>query len=322
MSLPIEFIFQGVGSTPIVEADQTKLSQTVAAYWNSMVFFSYIGTDGNRHRVIAHAQYKRFRNDDVDAQCLLLEADTNQLLYGDSNGLVHIDRQNLPYDQVNSGGVLAAGPIAINLQTAYSFQGSPANQKQYQAVQIDCNTGGQTLNVNLLFNDGEITVALGTISNAQRGKINLPVNLGLGQQAYKISLQITGNVSAFAYLYQAAVEALVLPRTRKTVDTYDLNCGFADSKYCKDFWAQYTATAPINVQVYYDDNATPGFTFTMPQAGGVRNLLRVRLPAVSFRTIRVVAESTGDFLWWPDTCLWVKPQCASRGYEKVLIVEN
>jgi hypothetical protein len=322
MSLPIEFIFQGVGSTPIVEADQTKLSQTVAAYWNSMVFFSYIGTDGNRHRVIAHAQYKRFRNDDVDAQCLLLEADTNQLLYGDSNGLVHIDRQNLPYDQVNSGGVLAAGPIAINLQTAYSFQGSPANQKQYQAVQIDCNTGGQTLNVNLLFNDGEITVALGTISNAQRGKINLPVNLGLGQQAYKISLQITGNVSAFAYLYQAAVEALVLPRTRKTVDTYDLNCGFADSKYCKDFWAQYTATAPINVQVYYDDNATPGFTFTMPQAGGVRNPLRVRLPAVSFRTIRVVAESTGDFLWWPDTCLWVKPQCASRGYEKVLIVEN
>ena len=322
MSLPIEFLFQGIGSTPIVEADQTKLSQTVAAFWNSMVFFSYVGTDGNRHRVVYHAQYKRFRNDDVDAQCLMLEADTNQLLYGDSNGLVHIDRQNLPYDQVNSGGVLAKGPIAINLQTAYNFQNSPANQKQYNAVQIDCNTGGQTLNVSVLFNDGELTVPLGTINNTQRGKINLPVLSGLGQQAYKISLQITGNLTAFAYLYQAAVEALVLPRTRKTLDTYDLNCGFSDSKFCKDFWAQYTATSAINVQVYYDDNPTPGWTFTMPQVGGVRNPLRVRLPAISFRTIRVVAESTGDFIWWPDTCLWVKAQCQGRGYEKVLIVEN
>ena len=114
----------------------------------------------------------------------------------------------------------------------------------------------------------------------------------------------------------------MLPRTRRTVDTYDMNCGFADSKFCKDFWAQYTATAAINVQVYYDDNATPGFTFTMPQVGGVRNPMRVRLPAISFRTIRVIAESTGDFIWWQDTCLWIKPQCASRGYEKVLIVEN
>jgi hypothetical protein len=210
----------------------------------------------------------------------------------------------------------------MNLQTAYSFQESPANQKQYQAAVIDCNTGGQTLTANLLFNDGEITVPLGTFSNTQRGKINFSINSGLGQQAYKCSLQITGNVVAFSYLFQAAIEALVLPRTRKTVDTYDLNCGFADSKFCKDFWAQYTATAAINVQVFYDDNPTPGWTFTMPQAGGVRNPLRERLPAISFRVIRVVAESTGDFIWWPDTCLWVKPQCASRGYEKVLIVEN
>ena len=318
----IEFLFQNIGSSPIVEADQTQLSQTVMAYWNNMIFASYIGQDSNRHRVILHTQYKRWRNDDVDAQSIFLEADTNTLVYGDSNGLVHLDRQPIPYDQINNSGVLAAGPIPIVLQTAYNFQDSPANQKQYNAVQIDCNTGGQTLNVSVLFNDGEITLSLGTIVNTQRGKINLPINSGLGQQAYKISLLISGAISAFAYLYQAAVEALVLPRTRKTVDTYDMNCGFADSKFCKDFWAQYTATAAINVQVYYDDNPTPGFTFTMPQVGGVRNPLRVRLPAISFRTIRVVAESTGDFIWWPDTCLWVKPQCASRGYEKVLIVEN
>ena len=321
MSLPIEFIFQGIGSTPIVEADQTQLSKTVAAYWNSMIFFSYVGTDGNRHRVIAHSEYKRFRNDDVDAQCLMLEADTNQLLYGDSNGLVHIDRQNLPYDQVNVGGLLAAGPIAMNLQTAYSFQGSPANQKQYNAVQVDCNTNGQTLAVNLLFNDGDITLPLGTISNTQRGKINLPVNLGEGQQAYKVSLQIIGSVTEFSYLYQAAIECLVLPRTRKTFDSYDLNLGGSDSKFARDVFFQYSAQAAITVNVYYDSNPTPGFTFTMPLAGGIRNPLRQRLPAVSFRTIRFVGTSTEDFLFWPDSALWYKFQCQGRGYEKAMFIE-
>ena len=182
-----------------------------------------------------------------------------------------------------SAGLLTAGPIEINLQTAYSFQGSPANQKQYNAVQIDCNTGGQTLDVSVLFDDGETVIPLGTIQNTQRGKINLPVNAGLGQQAYKISLLIAGPVTEFSYLYQAAVEALVLPRTRKTFDTYDMNLGGSDSKFARDVFFQYSAKAPITVQVFYDSNTTPGFTFTMPQAGGIRNPLRQRLPGVSFR---------------------------------------
>jgi hypothetical protein len=217
--------------------------------------------------------------------------------------------------------VLAAGPIAINLQTAYNFQSSPANQKQYNAIVIDCNLAGQTLSVSALFNDGEVTLPLGTISNSTRGKINLPVLAGLGQQAYKISLQITGNLSAFAYLYQAAVEALVLPRTRKTFDSYDCNLGGTDSKIARDAFFQYSAGAPITVNVYYDSNPTPAFTFTMPQAGGIRNPLRQRLPAVSFRTIRFVGTSSQDFLFWQDSCVWMKFTCSGRGYEKALFVE-
>ena len=99
-----EFIFQGVGTSPIVEADQTQLAQTRAAYWNNMIFFSYIGIDGSRHRLILHSQYKRWRNDDLDVQALLLEVDTNTLIFGDSNGLVRLDRQNQAYDELSNGG--------------------------------------------------------------------------------------------------------------------------------------------------------------------------------------------------------------------------
>ena len=318
----VEFLFQGIGTSPIVEADQTKLSQTVMAYWNNMIFVSYIGADGNRHRLIIHTVYKRMRNDDVDAQCLNLEADTNDLLYGDSNGLVHIDRQNLPYDQANVGGLLQPGAININLQTAQNFQNEPANQKNYNNLTLDVNTQGQTLNVFLIFNDGQLALNLGTISNTQRGKINIPINSGLGQQAYKVSLQITGSLTQFAYIYQAAIEALVLPKTRRTFDSYDLNLGGADSKFARDIFIQYSAGAAITVNVYYDDSPIPGFTFTMPQAGGIRNPLRQRLPAVSFRTIRFVGTSTADFLFWQDSAIYWKSQGVGRGYEKAMFVEN
>ena len=175
--------------------------------------------------------------------------------------------------------------------------------------------------MSVLFDDGETVIPLGTIQNTQRGKINLPVNAGLGQQAYKISLLIAGPVTEFSYLYQAAVEALVLPRTRKTFDTYDMNLGGSDSKFARDVFFQYSAKAPITVQVFYDSNTTPGFTFTMPQAGGIRNPLRQRLPGVSFRTIRFVGTSNEDFLFWPDSCVWYKFTNMGRGYEKGLFAE-
>lgn len=317
-----EFIWQGVGSTPIVESDQTKLSQTFMAYWNNMIFVSYIGIDSNRHRMIYQTVYKRWRNDDVDAQCLYLEADTNQLLYGDSNGLVHIDRQNLPYDQVSNGGNLAQGPIAIDLQTAYNFMSAPANPKQFNSPQFDVNTNGQTITVTLLFDDGQTSVTLGTINTTERQKVNFQLNNGEGVQAYKVSLQITGNLTNWVYLYQAAIESLTLPKTRRAFDTYDLNMGGPDSKYCRDVFFQYSAQSAITVNVYYDDSPNPGFTFTMPQAGGIRNPLRQRLPAVSFRTIRFVGTSTADFMFWEDSCAFFKFQNAARGYEKALFVEN
>jgi hypothetical protein len=323
MSLPIEFIFQSVGSTPIVEADQTKLSQTVAAFWNSMVFFSYIGTDGNRHRVVYHSQYKRFRNDDVDAQCMLLEADTNTLVYGDSQGLIHLDRQNRPTDQGMSGGVLVENPVSINLQTAYNFTGSPANQKQYQNLQLDCNTNGATVTVSLLFNDGQESLVLGTANNTERGKICFPVNAGDGQRAYKVSMMVTGEVSQWCYLYQASLEPLVLPVTRRSIDTFNLRLGIEDSKIAKNIWWEYSASAPIVFSVYYDDNPIAGFTFTLPTNNGIRNHVRTRLPAISFRDVRVVGYSAGgDFMIWSDSKIEFKPQGTGKGYQTAEFVTN
>lgn len=308
----LEFIFQGIGTTPIEEADPTQFANTRMAYWNNMIFVSYVGLDGLRHRLVYHTIYNRWRNDDLDAQSLLLEEDTNQLLFGDTAGYVHLDRQPAPTDQAVAGGVVQAAAIPIDLLTPYNNQGSPDIQKNYNELTMDVNTQGQTLTATLLFDDGEFSINLGTFSNTQRGKINFSLNSGDGYTFYKVALQLTGNLSQFVYIYQCSIKAIPVAKTRRTFDTYKLNLGTEDSKFAKNSWWDYNSTQPVNVTVTYDDGFQ--FPFTLPATAGVRNVLRQRLPGNrSFRLIRFVGTSPADFQLWSCKCE-MKPLAFGKGY--------
>lgn len=309
----IEFIFQDVGTTPIVEADQSQLAQTRTAYWNNMVFFSYIGVDGHRHRVIMHTVYKRWRNDEIDAESIFLEADTNTLVFGDANGLVHIDRVG-SYDEANNAGTLQLAPITIDLQLPYLNQGAPELQKSYNELVMDVDTQGQDLTMTLLFNDGEFSLGLGTVNTANRQRVNIPINAGDGEQAYKVALQLTGSFVARAYVYQAAINAIMLAKTRKTFDSYWLRLGTDESKLVKQLYIEYMAGAAITFYVFYDGLDTAGYTFIIPAFGGVRNAIRVRLPAVKCRLIRIIGVTSADCQLWDDSKLEWKNICSGKGY--------
>jgi len=301
-----------------VEADQTQLSQTRAAYWNNYLIFSYIGVDGKRHRLLFHSIYRRWRNDDIDAQSLLLEVDTNSLLFGSSNGCVNIDRQDQAFDEsyVTEGfnTVLTQVPISMTLQTPFSDQGLPAVQKNYIHCLIDCDTGGAEITITLFFNDGEESLVLGTITTTERQRINLPINDGLGVQAYKVSVQISGAVEAQTYIYQAGIQYVSLAITRRDFDSYWLSFSDAESKVLKQVFWDYQATAPVNFSVYYDGAETPAFTFVLESTNGSRNVQRVRLPAVNFRNIRFTAYSSEDFMLWPESRAEYKIIPAGKGY--------
>lgn len=309
-----EFIFQNVGPTPIVGADPTQLSQTRSAYWNNMLFFSYIGTDSARHRLIYHALYKRWRNDNVDCQSILLEADTNTLLYGTSGGLTKIDRVGY-YDEANNAGTLVNGPIAFDLQWSYKDQGMPAEQKIFQELTIDCDTGGQSVTPTLKFDDGNVVQVLAPFSTSGRQRFNITLNAGQGFTGYKVSLELTGNaVTSRIFFYQVAVRALPLAKTRKSLDTYQLSFSESGSKICKNLFVQYSSTTPVTGTVTYDDPSFLPFTFTLPATGGVRNDIRVRLPAVNFRYLRLVMTAGSDFQVWEESRFEVKNLAVGKGY--------
>jgi hypothetical protein len=226
------------------------------------------------------------------------------------------------YDEGVAGGAIVQTAISVNLQSGFQNQGAPDLQKNYQELQLDANTAGQDMTATLVFDDGEATSVIGTFNTVVRTKINFRLNGDLGFDFYKAALQITGDVKQRVYLYQAAIKALPLAKTRKTMDTYWLNLGGTDSKFARDVFFEYSATQTITFNVYYDGSSTAFFTFTLPPNGGVRTSIRQRLPDVSFRTIRIAGGSPGDFQIWNDSCIWYKFLCQGRGYEKGEFVPN
>ena len=316
----IEFVWQNTGPTPIPIADPTQFSSACVSWNNRWVFFSYVALDGNRHRVVLDCSYKRYRTDDLDCQSLYLEEDTGTLVWGDSQGLVHLDRQLVTYDEANNAGTVIQKPIAITLQTPYADQGAPQTQKNYNEFTLDADTNGNPVTVTLEFNDGEVSQTIGVVNTSQRQKVNLAINNGAGFQAYKVSMLLTGSGIQRIFLFQAKIRSILLGETRTSFDSYDLRLGEDGSKILKNIFVETTATAPITCNVYYDANSTAGFTFTIPANGGVRNALRVRLPAVSFRIVRFIFTSASDFILWETSKYEWKLQCAGKGYSVALLM--
>lgn len=317
----IEAIWQNTSTTPMPIADQTKFSTVVVETWNRWVFFAYTALDRNRYRIVLDVTNKRYRIDTIDAQSMLLEVDTNHLVWGDSQGLVHLDRQLVSYDETSQNGVVIQSPIAINVQSPYANMGMPAVQKQLQEYTLDANTNGIPVTCELLLDDGQSSVVLGTVTTTERKRVNLNINAGDGVAAYKVSLLLTGSGSKRINLYQAKVKYLPLAMTRKSLDTFWLKFGSAESKYVKQIYVDYQCGADITVNFYYDSDTTPGYVYTLPHYGGVRNSMRVRLPAISVRLFRIVMESPQDFQIWPDSRIEYKMIAQGKGASVAIIAQ-
>ena len=133
------------------------------------------------------------------------------------------------------------------------------------------DTNGSPVTCELEFNDGEESLVLGTVTTTERERVNLNVNGGLGFQAYKCSLLLTGSGIAPILLYQAKIRAIPLAETRQSLDSYWLKQGTAESKACRQLYLDYNSSAPITCTVYYDESALVApFVFTLPQYNGVR----------------------------------------------------
>ncbi len=334
-TLIIEWIFRNNPLSLIPLVNLNALGSVVSAFKNNTAAFSYLGQDGNRHRILYNTNYKRWRNDDIPATCMLTEPDTNLLVYaipypGLSAGNWAIVYDSLSQDYDDGGwaaGSLVQSAIPMNLQMPYMDLGALNNQKQFNVLTVDANPNNQLIDVQLLFDDnnGEVaTIDLGNFTGAVRDKYQFIINAGFGQEAYKISPRFIASVKAAPIIYQMEISAAILADQRNSYDSYWHKFGNDESKLAKQGYFDYTTTDgnEISVQMFADGDTVPYYRFNLlPNTARAEVPIRVRFPAIKFRMLRVVMTSViseGQFQLWSPIQIDQKPVIGpgSKGYER------
>jgi hypothetical protein len=326
-SEPIEWVFtdQFISDTlqrSIVPQDPTQVSQTLMSYYQNEIYVSYVGTDGNRHRVIWHKIYKRWRNDDVPANAMIVEDDIYTLLFGDMAGMIYQDRVGNFDDAGFSSGVQQFAPISFNLQTAALDLGISKNFKVFNELTLDLDTAGLDVDITLLFDYGLTPVSLGTINTGAGGRdqYQFNINEGDGQLSLNVSLQLTATIdSAIANpitVYEAYIRATPEAELRESFDSYIEDYGSPDWKIVKQGYFEYFAPDPAGIafSCYIQGSSVPQYSFTLPQAV-VRTSKRVRFPATKAQNWRWVATSSSPFRLYSDSRLEYKKITNDNSYQ-------
>jgi hypothetical protein len=303
-SLPIEWIFRDVPLTPVPLLDNSQISTVSMAFWRNTIFAAYTALDGTRNRLVWDTNYSRWRNDDVPALTMYLEEDTQSLLYskfmtsGGQSGYAIVQGEVGDYDDggwVN--GALTEIPINMDCQLPYQDVGAPHYPKQWNVFEVDANTNGQTMTLTLNFDDGIAPLTLGTFSTTERQKVQFNVKGGKGVESYKCSPEITAAVIVAPYIYQLNAYADTLAANRTSLDVYWWKFGTEETKFVKEVYFDYTATTSVALSFYVDGRSTAYYTTTLP-ARAERAIIRVRLPALMFRTWRLIALSDEPMQNW------------------------
>ena len=328
LSLPVEWLYRQQPFGPVPLTDPMQITQDQMVFYNNQIKTSYISltNSGERFRIIYDVNYRRFRSDDLQMTATYWEKDTNMLLIGipvpGTPGSYCVAQDDVYTQDYDDGGWVGSAlfrvPINLTLQTAYLDLGKPHYQKQWNMMEIDVNTAGQNLNTELLFfTEPPTSLVLAVTNNATRNKVELAIENAEGYPAYSAALLFTMAVTTAPYFYQSNIYALTLADFRNSFDTYVLNLGNGESKVVKQIYIEYTSTTPITFTVTYDNQVVAPYVFTIPSSGGVRRVIRVRLPAVKCRWIRFTSNVTSsNFQIWDETSLDWKAIAAGKGYSK------
>jgi hypothetical protein len=167
-----------------------------------------------------------------------------------------------------------------------------------------------------------VTLTLPTNVTSVRQKVEMPVNAGSGQQAYRMSLQHTMGVEVAPIFYQENIYAAELAAFRYSFDTYWILGGTNLHKLVKQTVFDYTSAVTVTFNLYADNETVPYYTFTLPVAAN-RATIKVRFPALKMRQFRMIGNVTSGnagFQNWAAPQLWWKPVLESASYQQMDLV--
>lgn len=333
-TLPIEWVFRASPPTLIPKANSLLSASDVFCFYQNQLYGSYITASNNnqRMRLRFDTNYRRFGIDDVAATAMLWEQDTNTLLVGrqvSATGYAVCQDWVGDFDDGGwnqSGTSLEQTPIELVTQTPYRDLGRPHFLKQWNMLEGDYLTQGQSIQTTLYFNtEPPSSLQLDSVNTGiTREKVQFKIppasatNTAEGVEAYSMSVEHRMMVTTAPTLYQENMYAVLLADFRTSWDSYWQKF---DGDYLgilpKNLYIDYTATTQLTVQIFADGLLKPYFIdqeTLIPQAN--RSVVRVQLPARKGRLWRVVVTSTQPFQIWSPVRVDNKPLQEGSGYQQ------
>ena len=179
----------------------TNLDKILFAYRENEIFITYVDTEGDLHRLRYHTLYDRWSSEDVIATAVLFEEDTGSALFATAaSGIAELNVDETPIalnaPSTTDGWTIGQDDgtqIDWEVWTGWYAMGAPTMQKQFGDVVLEYDSPGNNVSFEVYY-DFSATPAETFIVPAYAGRtrIPLPLQSAKAQEAYTISLRMTG----------------------------------------------------------------------------------------------------------------------------------
>ena len=294
----------GVTVPPVSSSNRDK---SCLEYVNGRLYYSYpeSGSSTPNITLVYDVEGARWYKDSRAFGVIYYEGQNGSLLAGTSGGAVLV---------LESGTDDAGSAIATNYQSKYYDEGAPDTEKTYEDLTLEFDSGGATLTVVALTNNGDTSTALGTISGSGRTRSVLQFNSGQGVKGRNISVKITGNAgSSPIIIYAATLNYYFEARQAKSFDTDEQDFGTHKMKFIREAMLDLENSATVTLTLQTDHPGEAIATRQAPtiSAGTTRRmahvvfnadykgfLARLIASATSFRLygLRVLIQIIGTYL--------------------------
>ncbi|MFH1110982.1 MAG: hypothetical protein V1790_17555 [Planctomycetota bacterium] len=197
--------------------------------------------------------------------------------------------------------------IPLRWMSGYLDQGAGNNKKTYQDLVIDHNTGGATLTVELVTDNGAATYNLGNIVSTVRTQTVLKIPAGAGEEGIKAKncavliygdTLLEGNTNIGCQIFQIFLHYYIEARGAKHHDTDELDLGTQQVKRLRALELDLENSTVVYVQAATDMPGTAMATRFQREIAVSGTRRKIQVPVADYvegRHLRVLVYGTEEF---------------------------
>lgn len=233
----------GITIAPITSTAADKAT-AVIEHFNNRIYFSYpeSGQATPNITLVYNIENGVWGQDSRSFRSLYNEAGT--FLGGTQGGSVV---------QLETTATDSGSAIAVTYMSGYVDARMPGTEKTWEDVVIEADPNGATLAVVAWLNNGASSVSLGNLTGTGLQTFTLQFDTeGKGQQAFNVSIRITGNTSAEARIKNAFLHYYPEARTANSFDSDELDLGTKGVKEIRSVELDIENANAANIRIYTD----------------------------------------------------------------------